>query len=93
MGVIAALSPREREVLALIGEGLSNKQIALRLHRTEDTVEDHRRKIGIKLKIGDRVKLADVARQAGLSVEDADRPSLQELGDDGGPVKPSATRR
>lgn len=93
MGVIAALSPREREVLALIGQGLSNKQIAQRLHRTEDTVEDHRRKIGVKLKISDRVKLADVARQAGLTLEDADRPSLQELRDDGGPVTPPPTPR
>lgn len=93
MGAIASLSPREREVLALIGEGLSNKQIAQRLHRTEDTVEDHRRKIGIKLKISDRVKLADVARQAGLTVEDADRPSLNRLGDEGEPVRPRATRR
>ncbi len=62
-------------MLALIGEGLSNRQIAFRLHRTEDTVEDHRRAIGRKLHIDDRVKLAEVARQAGLALEDADTPS------------------
>ncbi len=75
LGPLAQLSPREREVLALIGEGLSNRQIAFRLHRTEDTVEDHRRAIGRKLHIDDRVKLAEVARQAGLALEDADTPS------------------
>ncbi|MFO0831294.1 MAG: LuxR C-terminal-related transcriptional regulator [Phycisphaerales bacterium] len=79
LGVLAELSPREREVLALTGEGLSNRQIAQSLHRTEDTVEDHRQSIGKKLRISDRVKLAELARQSGLTVDDADMRSVDSL--------------
>lgn len=79
LGAIAGLTTREREVLALIGEGLSNKQIALRLHRTEDTIEDHRQRLGEKLGISDRVLLAECARRAGLTLRDADAPSVDTL--------------
>lgn len=43
------LSPREREVLALVAEALSNRQIAARLSLTEATVKRHLRKIYVKL--------------------------------------------
>ncbi len=79
LGAIGALTAREREVLALIGNGLSNRQIAMRLHRTEDTVEDHRQKIGEKLGISDRVRLAEVAQRAGLTLRDAGAPSVDKL--------------
>lgn len=46
---LAALSPREREVLALVAEGLSNKAIAARLVVTERTVEAHVTQIFAKL--------------------------------------------
>jgi DNA-binding NarL/FixJ family response regulator len=46
-----ALSPREREVLALMAEGLSNAGIARRLWVTEGTVEKHVRSILIKLRV------------------------------------------
>jgi DNA-binding NarL/FixJ family response regulator len=44
-----ALSAREREVLALVGEALSNRQIAARLSLTEATIKRHLRNIFIKL--------------------------------------------
>jgi DNA-binding NarL/FixJ family response regulator len=50
---LAALSPREREVLALVAEGLSNKAIASRLFVTERTVEAHVTQIFLKLDLGD----------------------------------------
>lgn len=79
LGALASLTTREREVLALIGSGLANKQIALRLHRTEDTIEDHRQTIGEKLGITDRIRLAELARRAGLTLRDAGASSVESL--------------
>lgn len=46
---LGALTQREREVLALVAEGLSNKAIAARLFVTERTVEAHSKQIFMKL--------------------------------------------
>ena len=43
------LTPRESEIFALIGEGLSSKEIATRLHLSEHTVQEHRKRIAAKL--------------------------------------------
>jgi DNA-binding NarL/FixJ family response regulator len=48
---LAELSPREREVLALMAEGKSNAGIARRLWVTEGTVEKHVRHILAKLSL------------------------------------------
>jgi DNA-binding NarL/FixJ family response regulator len=48
---LAELTPREREVLALVAEGLSNKAIAGRLFVTERTVEAHVKQIFLKLRL------------------------------------------
>lgn len=48
---LAALSPREREVLELVAEGLSNKAIAGRLFVAERTVEAHVTQIFLKLRL------------------------------------------
>ena len=50
---ITRLSEREREVLALMAEGLSNSAIAQRLHVSDRTVEAHVRHVLIKLDIPD----------------------------------------
>ena len=47
----AALSPREREVLALMAEGRSNAGIAHQLWLTEGTVEKHVRSVLAKLQL------------------------------------------
>ena len=58
---IARLTPREREVMDLIVEGLANKQIAVRLGISEKTVEVHRARARKKLgadSVADLVKIA-----------------------------------
>lgn len=48
-GALAELTAREREVLALMAEGLTNRGVARRLWLTERTVESHVRQVLIKL--------------------------------------------
>ncbi len=54
---IALLTAREREVIALIGEGLKNKDIAKRLFLSETTVRHHLTSIFGKLEVADRLEL------------------------------------
>ncbi|MDQ7012459.1 MAG: LuxR C-terminal-related transcriptional regulator [Planctomycetota bacterium] len=70
-GPLAVLSPRELEVLALIGQGKSAKQIGEILTLSPRTVERHRDSIGKKLQKRDRVSLALIAQAAGLELRDA----------------------
>lgn len=64
---IAALKPREREVIALIGEGMKNQQIADRLNISEATVRHHLTSIFSKLEVDDRVELLIYAYRHGLA--------------------------
>ena len=70
-GPLAVLSPRELEVLALIGRGKSAKMIGEILELSPRTVERHRDSIGKKLQKHDRVSLALIAQAAGLELRDA----------------------
>src|SRR5262249_29882618 len=56
-----ALTPREREVMALVAEGLSNKVIGRRLHLTEGTVKTHLHRIYGKVGVANRTALAAAA--------------------------------
>lgn len=58
--VAGALSAREREVLALAGAGLSNKEIATRLVISVNTVKFHFRRIYAKLGVNNRVRATQV---------------------------------
>ncbi|MFD0143464.1 MULTISPECIES: response regulator [unclassified Streptomyces] len=65
-GRVAALSEKEREVLALLGEGLSNADAGRRLHMSEATVKTYVSRILAKLGCDNRVQAALLARDAGL---------------------------
>jgi DNA-binding NarL/FixJ family response regulator len=64
---IAALTEREREVIALVSEGLKNKQIAERLFIQHTTVSHHLTSIFDKLGVSDRSQLMIYAYRHGLS--------------------------
>ncbi len=69
---IETMTPRECEVLALVGQGLGNAQIARQLHLSPSTVKDHVSAVLAKLAVSNRVQAAVIARDAGLTVA---RPS------------------
>jgi DNA-binding NarL/FixJ family response regulator len=61
-----ALSPRELEVLSLLGRGLSNAAIAERLYLSEGTVRNYVSAILAKLDLEDRTQAAVLAVRHGL---------------------------
>ncbi|MFF0670110.1 response regulator [Streptomyces tendae] len=63
---VAELTAREGEVLALLGGGLSNGQIARRLHVVEGTVKAHVSSILARLGVDNRAAAAAVAHEAGI---------------------------
>lgn len=63
---IASLTPREREVLALVGAGLSNADISKRLYLVEGTVKAHVSAVLSRLALKNRVQAALLAYEAGL---------------------------
>ncbi|WP_155926679.1 response regulator transcription factor [Mycolicibacterium sp. CBMA 234] len=64
--VVARLTQRERDVLELIAEGLSNAGVGLRLHLSTGTVKDHVSAILNKTRVTSRVQAALLAERAGL---------------------------
>jgi DNA-binding CsgD family transcriptional regulator len=60
------LSRREREILALLALGHTNREIAERVHLSVRTVEWHRARIQTKLHVTGRAALAQIAREHGL---------------------------
>ena len=62
----AALTPREREILVAMGEGLSNGEIGAKFYLTESTVKTHVGRVLAKLQLRDRVHAVIFAYEHGL---------------------------
>src|SRR5690606_9452513 len=84
---LARLTPREREVLAGLGRGLTNRQLAEELYVSEKTVKTHVSSILAKLRLTDRTQAALFAVRAGLA--DPRRPEVPgpRSRDGGGPAR------
>lgn len=61
------MTPREREVIDLIGEGLSNKEIATRLNIATHTVKSHVRNVMEKLALHTRLQIAAYSHREGTA--------------------------
>lgn len=66
-GAFATLTSREREVLQLIAEGRSSKEVAAKLHLSEKTVGAHREHIMAKLGLRNAVELTRYALREGIT--------------------------
>ena len=65
-GTGSSLSPREKEILRLLSEGCSTKEIAEKLVISPSTVQSHRSNLMTKLGLSNRRELIQYARQRGL---------------------------
>jgi len=65
-GSASSLSPREKEILRLLGEGYSTKEIADKLVISQSTIHSHRSNLMTKLGLSNRRELIQYARQRGL---------------------------
>jgi DNA-binding NarL/FixJ family response regulator len=65
---LATLTPRETEILALVAEGLANREIADRLVLSDETVKTHVSHVLQKLRLRDRAQAVVVAYESGLVV-------------------------
>jgi two-component system nitrate/nitrite response regulator NarL len=65
----SALTPREREVMLLVSDGLSNKEVGRRLNITEGTVKIHLYAIYHKVAVNNRTALANIAKMYRGSME------------------------
>ncbi|MCU1574404.1 MAG: response regulator containing a CheY-like receiver domain and an DNA-binding domain protein [Micrococcaceae bacterium] len=66
--LLSEITPRERQVLEAIAEGLSNAEIASRFFLSEATVKTHVRRILTKLQLRDRVQVVVFAYESGLVI-------------------------
>ncbi|MET7877786.1 response regulator transcription factor [Micromonospora profundi] len=72
---LSGVTDREREVLTLIGRGLSNTELATHLSLSQATVKTHVGRLLTKLSVRDRAQLVIVAYETGLVGSGASRPT------------------
>jgi len=77
LGELGSLTPRELVVLALLGRGMSIKEVAQQLYRSEKTIQTQRDSISRKLNLRNRAELVKLVQNVGLTVEDADRLNVE----------------
>ncbi|MCA2217478.1 response regulator [Jidongwangia harbinensis] len=65
---LAKLTAREREVLRLVGRGLTNLEVSQQLHLSEETVKTHVKRIMHKMKLSSRAQAVVTAYETGLVV-------------------------
>jgi RNA polymerase sigma factor (sigma-70 family) len=73
--LLATLTPREREVFALVVAGFPNKRIAGRLGASEKTIKVHRGRVMGKMRADSLAELVHMAHEAGLTADDAPSPA------------------
>jgi DNA-binding NarL/FixJ family response regulator len=73
---LASLTPREYEVATAVGHGLSNADIAGRLHMSTATVKAHVSRLLVKLDVHNRVQIALLVQRAAAVLEQLRRPEL-----------------
>lgn len=69
VALVRNLTEREQQVLACLGEGLSNAQIARRLHLTEATVKGYVSRTMVKLQCDNRTQAGLLAFEAGVTID------------------------
>ncbi|MEM9646018.1 MAG: LuxR C-terminal-related transcriptional regulator [Planctomycetota bacterium] len=80
LGYLNTLTPRELEVLVLLGHGLSVPQVAKRLFRSTKTIERHKTSIGQKLQLCGQAAITRLVTQIGMEVSHANLKRLRESG-------------
>jgi two-component system, NarL family, response regulator NreC len=71
-GQHSLLSPRERQVLILLAQGYTNREVAEQIYVSIKTVETHRARIAKKLELRNRAELIRYARESGLLLTNTD---------------------
>lgn len=78
LGRLDVLSPRELEVLVLLGHGQSIPEVAKILHRSQKTIEKHRESIGRKLAVRSQSEIVRIVWDAGLEISDITKQRLRQ---------------
>ncbi|MEU7895272.1 LuxR C-terminal-related transcriptional regulator [Nonomuraea sp. NPDC049152] len=86
---LAQLTSQETTVLRLVGQGLTNQQIATRLNIAQATVKSHLGRVMTKLRLSSRAQAVDIAYETGLIIPGTSHPDTavvdRDLAAGGGP--------